>query len=223
VFETLLVADGRPVALERHLARLEQSVQALYRSSLPSGLAADLIAAATDVARARIRVDCRPVDGGLSLDFELTAIPERDLPVLLSPRALPGGLGEHKWIDRRLLGSLGADGEPLLCDLDGLVLEAGRANVFCVERGGRLVTPPADGRILPGVTRARVLELAPRLGLVVGVEPIDLRRLALAGEILLTGSLGGVEPAKLAGRPFGAGTVSALLDEALHDFDLAPA
>jgi len=122
-----------------------------------------------------------------------------------------------------LLGWLGGEGEPLLCDLDGLVLEAGRANVFCVERDGRLLTPPADGRILPGVTRARVLELAPRLGLVVSVEPIDLRRLVRAGELFLTGSLGGVEPAQLAGRHFGHGTVSALLDEALRDFDLAPA
>jgi para-aminobenzoate synthetase/4-amino-4-deoxychorismate lyase len=223
VFETLLVADGRPVAVERHLSRLEQSAMALYGSSAPPGLAADLLAAANEATHARMRIDCRPGSTGLAVGFELTGLPERELPVRLHPRALPGGLGGHKWSDRRLLSSLGDEGEPLLCDLDGLVLEAGRANIFCVERDGRLVTPPADGRILPGVTRARVLELAPRLGLAVSVEPIDLDRLARAGELFLTGSLGGVEPAHLAGCPFVAGTVSVLLAEALGNLDLAPA
>ena len=42
---------------------------------------------------------------------------------------------------------------PLLVDLDGLVLEASRANVV-IREGDRLITPPLDGRILPGVTRA---------------------------------------------------------------------
>lgn len=196
---------------------------ALYGSSLPPGLAADLLAAANEATHARMRIDCQPGSSGLAVGFELTGLSERELPVRLHPRALPGGLGGHKWSDRRLLSSLGDEGEPLLCDLDGLVLEAGRANIFCVERDGRLLTPPADGRILPGVTRARVLELAPRLGLAVSVEPIDLDRLARAGELFLTGSLGGVEPAHLAGCPLVAGTVSVLLAEALGNLDLAPA
>jgi para-aminobenzoate synthetase/4-amino-4-deoxychorismate lyase len=222
VFETLLVADGRPLELERHLARLQNSVRALYGRSLPAELAATLEAVAGDAARGRIRVNCRPGADALECDFELTALAGRKLPVLLHPRTVPGGLGEHKWIDRVLLGSLGTDGEPLLCDLDGLVLEAARANVFCVEHG-MLLTPPADGRILPGVTRARVLDLAPRVGLGVSVEPIDLRRLARAREVFVTGSLGGVEPACLAGRRPGATTVTAVLAEALREFELAPA
>jgi para-aminobenzoate synthetase/4-amino-4-deoxychorismate lyase len=116
-----------------------------------------------------------------------------------------------------LLDAIGADseGEPLLCDLDGLVLETARANVFIVEAGGRIVTPPADGRILPGVTRALVIELAGELGLRVDVEPIDLARLAGAREMFLTGSLAGVEPAQLDGRPAGDGAVTAQLADAL--------
>src|SRR6202035_4624134 len=215
VFETLLIADGRPVALERHLARLEQSVGTLYASSLPAGLAADLIAAASETPRGRVRVDCRPGSSGLSVGFELTGIAERELPVRLCPRAVPGGLGGHKWIDRRLLSSLAGDGEPLLCDLDGFVLGSARANVFCVEQDGRLLTPALDGRIPPGVTRARVLELALRVGLLVSLEPIHLSRLSRAREVFLTGSLGGVEPAHLARCPYVAGTVSVLRGEAV--------
>jgi para-aminobenzoate synthetase/4-amino-4-deoxychorismate lyase len=220
VFETLLVTDGRPLELEGHLARLELSVRALYGGSLPAGLGAEVRLAAGEVRRGRMRVNCRPGSAGLAFDFELAPAAERVLPVRLHPRTVPGGLGEHKWVDRRLLASLAAEGEPLLCDLDGLALESARANVFCVEQG-LLLTPPADGRILPGVTRARVLELAPRLGLRVRVEPIDLRRLERAEEMFVTGSLGGVEPAHLAGREHRAGTVTEQLGETLRDFELA--
>jgi para-aminobenzoate synthetase / 4-amino-4-deoxychorismate lyase len=214
VFETLLVADGRPLALERHLARLARSVGALYRGSLAAGLAEELVAAAWQVGRARVRVDFRPGSG--SFDIELTDLAERALPVRLIPRTLPGGLGAHKWIDRRPLAALGDEGEPLLCDLDGLVLEAGRANVFAVDESGRLLTPAADGRILPGVTRARVLELAPALGFEVSVQPIRLGELARCSELFVTGALGGVEPAHLDGGPPEPGAVTAQFAEALR-------
>jgi para-aminobenzoate synthetase/4-amino-4-deoxychorismate lyase len=128
-----------------------------------------------------------------------------------------GGLGDHKWSDRRLLDALvdAAEGEPLLCDLDGLVLEAARANVFAVEPGPSLVTPRADGRILPGVSRARVIELAHELGLEVREEALPLVALARADELFVTGSVGGVEPAMLEGLPpIGPPPVTARLTEA---------
>ena len=98
----------------------------------------------------------------MAIDSELSELAARRVPVQLIPRTVPGGVGGHKWIDRRLLESIAHEGEPLLCDLDAFVLETARANVFCVEPDGRLLTPPADGRILPGVTRDRVLEASPR-------------------------------------------------------------
>ena len=72
---------------------------------------------------------------------------------------LPGGLGRHKWRDRRLLQALAAHSPgtvPLLLDTDGQVLEAAHANVWLVV-GQALITPPADGRILPGVSRTALL------------------------------------------------------------------
>ncbi len=217
VFETLLVADGRPVALERHLARLALSVRTLYRCPLPAGLAAELRARARPLGMARMRVNARPRTGrpAIDVDVELSAVPERQLPVPLVPRTLPGGLGAHKWIDRRLLEGLGGEGQPLLCDLDGQVLEAARASVFAVQGERRLVTPPADGRILPGVTRARVLELAPWLGLELRIAPFDLRELGEASELFVTGALGGVEPAQLEGDAARGVNVTTLLRTAL--------
>lgn len=223
VFETLLVLDGEPVALERHLARLAASVRALYVAALPDCLERELIRAALGHDRARLRVDAVPGDGGIRTHFELTPPPARATQVELIPITVPGGIGPHKWADRRLLHrhtawarelAAGAATEPLLCDLDGNVLEASRANVFIVEDGTRVVTPPPDGRILPGVTRADVLELAHGLALDVRVERIDLERVERADAVFLTGSLSGVEPARLAGRDAGNARLVAELADA---------
>lgn len=48
--------------------------------------------------------------------------------------------------------------EALLLDMQGNVAEAPGANIF-IEKNGKLYTPP-PGHILPGITRATVLELA---------------------------------------------------------------
>jgi para-aminobenzoate synthetase/4-amino-4-deoxychorismate lyase len=97
---------------------------------------------------------------------------------------LPGGLGAHKWVDRELVSGV----EPLIVDLSGEVLESGSGNVFIAE-GDTLVTPPADGRILPGVTRAELLRRAD-----VSVEPFGLERLRAADEVFVTSAIRGRQP-----------------------------
>ena len=77
---------------------------------------------------------------------------------------------------------------PLLVDADGSVLEAAWANFWILD-GRTLITPPADGRLLPGVTRARLLELAPSLGLEACERPISLAQARAAPAALLTSSL----------------------------------
>jgi para-aminobenzoate synthetase/4-amino-4-deoxychorismate lyase len=127
-------------------------------------------------------------------------------PVVLEPVLVAGGLGAHKWADRTPLDGLDGPGRAgLLCDLDGGVLEASSANAWLVE-GDRLITPPADGRILAGVTRARVLALVDA-----AEEPIDLDRAAAADGIVLTSAvrlavaaaLPGAEPSAAALRVAG--------------------
>jgi para-aminobenzoate synthetase/4-amino-4-deoxychorismate lyase len=108
----------------------------------------------------------------------------------LRPWTLPGGLGPHKWVDRRLVDAASARlaATPLLVEPDGEVLEAAFANVWVLE-GRRLTTPPADGRLLGGVTRARLLELAPRLDFEASESPLSLDRLAQADSVFLTSAL----------------------------------
>jgi branched-chain amino acid aminotransferase len=55
--------------------------------------------------------------------------------------------------------------EALLLDMNGYVAEGPGANVF-YEKGGKLFTP-SSGNILPGITRATVLEICDELGIAV--------------------------------------------------------
>jgi branched-subunit amino acid aminotransferase/4-amino-4-deoxychorismate lyase len=92
------------------------------------------------------------------------------------------------------------------------VLEAAWANVWILE-GDRIVTPPTDGRILPGVTRALLLAHAGAVGLTAATEPIPLERARRADAVFLTSSLRLAARATLDGRaagPAGAGTIGAI-------------
>ena len=186
----MLVRDGRAIELEAHLARLAASVAALYGEEPPE---LDL-GAARGLLLARLRVTVAPdTDHGLVAAVRTAPVDASHVfpttAVVLRPLVVAGGLGPHKWADRRLVeGAEDSDALPLLVDADGTVLEASRANVFVVE-GGTIVTPPADGRILPGVTRARVLGLV-----AVREEAVAIDRLLAADEVFLTGSVRGVEP-----------------------------
>jgi len=123
--------------------------------------------------------------------------PSRERAVALRSVSVDGGLGKHKWIDRTLLERAGdgAGAVPMLVDRDGMVLEASRASVFAV-RDGAPVTPPADGRILPGITRDRVVELARTAGLDPREERLSPSDLLQADEVFLAGSVRGVEPVR---------------------------
>jgi para-aminobenzoate synthetase/4-amino-4-deoxychorismate lyase len=211
VFDTMLVEDGRPVAPELHLRRLAASVSEVYGATLPRTLAAGVQAAAAEASspdgRARLRIDV-DADGGVRITLSPAGPPRLEAAVL-EPYALPGGLGAHKWRDRRLLDALAAlrpGTVPLLVDTDGLVLEAAYANVWIVD-GDDLLTPPADGRILPGTVRATLLASEPGAR----EEPIELERLASAESIFLTSSISARWPARLRRQVLVPVPVAALL------------
>ncbi|HZE04957.1 MAG TPA: aminotransferase class IV [Solirubrobacteraceae bacterium] len=216
MFETLLLLrDGRVQALEGHLQRLEHSTRQLYGLPLPSGPRAEITAQLTRAAAEsprpqRARIDAVPHAGRLRLSLVISAVPA-GRPVSLAPLVIPGGLGAHKWCDRRLVEPADAQRVPLIVDADGSVLEAAWANIFILE-GDDLITPPLDGRLLPGVTRARLLALAPRLGLRVRETPIMLTDARAARTMLLTSSLRLAVPASFARHPQGHPGVDRLRD-----------
>lgn len=235
VFTTMLVADGRPVELDAHLAQLRESVRALYGAELPAR-AGELVAReAQGFELGRVRLACR-VDAAGAPQLEATAraveralVPADD-GVDLRSASVDGWHGAHKWVDRRLLARLEAAADPaeaLLVARDGRVLETTRANVFAVGRDGALRTPPADGSILPGVTRAAAIALAGELGATVLEEPMTLSQLRAASEAFTTNSIRGIEAVRsLDGTPVGDGRRGALTDalaDALRRRRIAPA
>jgi para-aminobenzoate synthetase/4-amino-4-deoxychorismate lyase len=204
VFETLLVVEGRPIELDAHLARLGASLEALFPGRIPpSELVGAVDARARGIALGGLRVTAAPAaDGEIEAKIEPARIPpERILPaepatVAAHSLVLPGGLGGHKWADRAFLDEeeerLGADAVSVIFDRDGALLEASRANVFAVT-GRAVLTPPADGRILPGIARACVLEIAAEAGFETREAELSRDDLVAADEVFLTGSLRGVE------------------------------
>ncbi len=203
VFETMLVSDSRIVELDVHLARLAASTDYLYGARAP-GLR-ELVTAATPTGLARLRLTVRPTDDRGELDVDVRSFPIDRNMVLPGPELGPSlqtcvveaGLGGHKWADRSALQQIEDSGPvgsvPLLVLDDGSVLEAARGNIVAVS-AKTLITPPLDGRILPGIARARVLELADEAGLPVREQTLRLDELLAADEVFLTGSIRGVEP-----------------------------
>jgi para-aminobenzoate synthetase/4-amino-4-deoxychorismate lyase len=176
--ETVLLEDGVPVDLDAHMARLAASARAVYGLDLGSDLAFERLP-----GRCRVRITVR-ADGTHRVDVEPAPAGAPD-PVALVPHTLTGGLGAHKWADRP------APPDALLVDLDGTVLEGAFANVWAIE-GETLVTPPADGRLLPGTVRARLLERAECVE-----APLTLERLRDADGLVLTSSIRLATPAGL--------------------------
>ena len=198
----MLVLAGQPVELDAHIGRLSTSVEALYGSALPQDAEAAVLARACAIEYGKLRIAVRPAPGAVAFTIEAEEVdsgavfPAPERGAALRGFVVAGGLGEHKWADRRLLDRAAAasPGElPLLLDADGTVLEASRASVFVV-RDGRLATPPADGRILPSIARQQAIEVASAAGIETSEERLGLADLH-EHEVFLTGSVRGVEPA----------------------------
>ncbi|RTL58842.1 MAG: branched-chain-amino-acid transaminase [Sphingobacteriales bacterium] len=76
--------------------------------------------------------------------------------------------------------------EALLTDMNGFVAEGTGANVF-YEKDGKLFTP-APGNILPGITRATVLELCNELDISVEEKQITIEELKEADAVFFCGT-----------------------------------
>ena len=83
--------------------------------------------------------------------------------------------------------------DAMLLDWRGYVAEATGANAFFV-RDGKLVTPPADGAILNGITRQTVLDMLAARGLEVEVRHIRPEELTDFEECFLCGTAAEITP-----------------------------
>ncbi|GGU41219.1 branched-chain amino acid transaminase [Streptomyces violascens] len=85
--------------------------------------------------------------------------------------------------------------DALLLTSSGHISESSAANVFLV-RSGVLHTPPVEAGILPGITRATILELARAAGIPTVERPLAHAEAYTADELFVTGTAIGVVPVR---------------------------
>jgi amino-transferase class IV len=176
IVETIRVHAGELVALDAHRERMQASARELYEL-YELRITPEFRRYGDDDGR--VRVTLTP-DG--TIRIENTPLGPDPHYAGVSPFVLPGGLGAHKWLDRRLVDAVATVAEgalPLFIDTDGSVLEATWANVLIEERG-RLISPPEDGRALSGIGRRALPH---------DQEPVDLDRLLAADAVVLSSAL----------------------------------
>ncbi|GGJ00724.1 4-amino-4-deoxychorismate lyase [Halobellus salinus] len=148
-----------------------------------------------------------PVRGGPAT---LQTVKTRRVP----DAAIPSEVKTHNHINAVLarleLRVSGAD-EAVMLDGDGRLAEGTTSALFFVD-GNALCTPSLDGPVLPGVTRAEVIDIAEGEGIPVtegSFTPEDLRS---AEEAFVTTTTRGIRPVgTVDGIDVGAGPVTALL------------
>ena len=235
VYETLRTYGGRPFHLDRHLRRLRSSAGrvriAIAEEDAPLARRLDALLERAANEESYIRIIVSRGVGELSYRFDrvtgptivMVVKPYEPLPdpcyaagvrVILSslrrnsPRALDPAIKSCNLLNNILaVQEAQAKGamEPILLNDTGEVAEGAGSNVFHVK-DGTLYTPPLDAGILPGVTRALVLDLCPALGLDAVEEPVAVKDLLAADEAFLTSTLKEVLPiATIDGVPVGQG------------------
>lgn len=246
IFETLRARGGRPFRLARHLERLARSAD-LVGIALPVELPelareVDEALAASAEPDAVVRVTISRGEGPLGIDPSAARDPRRVIfvePLAASALAAAStGVAVRLVATRRVAdlvpeAKVGAyldavvahraarshgDGEAVIVDPAGDVVEAGTANVFAVvgtvprpglfdAQGVRpsLLTP-AEGALLPGITRRLVLDLAASVGVAAVEGRLTASALAAAEEAFLTSSVRGIVPIlAVDGAPLGGG------------------
>ena len=207
VYEVIPVYGGKPLRLEEHLRRLDQSLAGIrmlspYPDSEWSSIFDRLINGNHDQ---QIYLQ---VTRGADLKRD-HAIPSPLQPTVfvmctaISPIPLAGikavTVKDTRW-DRcnikaiTLLANVLLRQEALdegaaeaILVRDGLALEGSASNIFLVK-DGRVITPPKGPSILPGITRDLVLELAAASGFPTEQRDIRVEELSSADEFWITSS-----------------------------------
>ena len=83
--------------------------------------------------------------------------------------------------------------EGIALDATGYVSEGSGENLFLV-RQGKLWTPPTGNSVLPGITRASVIQIAQDLGIEIVEQMIPREMLYISDEVFFTGTAAEVTP-----------------------------
>lgn len=164
VFEVIRLYDGRPFALDDHLARMANSAAGLRLPFDADAVRADVDAllAAGDHGEAVLRVVVTRGGRRIALIESLKEMPPTIslATVTYSPTRVLDGIKSLSYganmLATRLAAEKGGD-EALLVTPHGRVLEAPTCSFFYSLDGNSLHTPPLEERILDSITRRRIV------------------------------------------------------------------
>jgi len=89
--------------------------------------------------------------------------------------------------------------EGIALNPDGTVSEGSGENIFLVK-DGKIYTPSLDSMVLPGITRATVIEIARNMGIEVIETRIPREMLYIADELFFTGTAAEITPIRSVDR-----------------------
>ncbi len=232
VYEVIKVLSRRPRDLERHLERLARSLDALdIRPPMPRRALESVLQETLRRNRMPDALLYVQITRGVAPRNHL--FPKRARPSLVitvrrpvfpSAREREEGVGvithpDLRWgrcdiksinllpnvLARQSAAAAGCR-EAWLIDQEGRVTEGSASNAYIVDAAGRLITHPLDARILGGVTRSVVLELARGDGLEVVERPFSLDEAYTAREAALSSTSSWLLPVTaIDGRPVSNG------------------
>jgi len=213
LFETMRAYGGVVFRAAHHLERLYASAEKLGlrtpddRDSLLAAI--DEVLQRNDLKDARIRLTVTMGDIRGSSEDEpasptvlITAVPFEPYPPMLYEKGITVLISSWRQSKHdpvcghkvtcfmpRLLALREAQragcAEAVWFTTENLLAEGSVSNIFLVK-DGKLLTPPVDTPILPGITRAAVIEVARREGLPVEERPLTIDDLLGAEEVFLT-------------------------------------
>ncbi|MEP6769417.1 MAG: branched-chain amino acid transaminase [Acidobacteriota bacterium] len=108
--------------------------------------------------------------------------------------------------------------EGIALDNAGRISEGSGENIFLVY-GGRILTPPLAGTILPGITRDSIMTLARDAGYTVVEQQIAREMLYIADEVFFTGTAAEITPIRSVDRiPVGPGSRGPVTERLQKEF-----
>ncbi len=219
LFETLLVENGEPQFLDRHLERLRIGCERL-KIEFPGGevLSQEAFRISRPSESAILKIMVTRGCGGRGFRIPDSIHPTRvlsihpgpDYPVDFQTRGIRtilcknrlginpslAGLKHMNRLEQILARSEWASPEiqeGLMLDSDGNVIEGTMSNLFLV-RNGALRTPDLSRCGVAGILRSLVLEIARSNRIGIGIEAITLDDLEKADEIFVTNCVIGLWP-----------------------------
>jgi D-alanine transaminase len=230
VYELVPVYDRRPFRLPHHLRRLQRSLDGIRLANPHSdaqweALIGELIAKQPfDNQGVYLQV----TRGVAKRDHTFPQNVTQTVYMMSNPLATPSAeqiangvavvtAEDNRWrrcdlktvslVGNVLMRQLAADAGAIETVMfrDGFLTEASASNVLIVN-GGKIVAPPKDNSILPGITYDATLEFARDEGLAFEVRPVPKAEALSADEMWLSSSTKEViAVTTVDGQPFGSG------------------